>query len=132
MTKVYNSAKICPFTKQNCNITTEGLSLDANITHIMAHSRDYDTLTYYWKLWHDKTGKLMRKNYVEYVKLMNKAGKENGFTDAKHMWQIKYEDAEFETKIDQLWEEIESLYDELHTYTKYKLKYIYGMICLCC
>jgi len=28
MTTIYSAAKICPFEKQQCNLTTEGLSLD--------------------------------------------------------------------------------------------------------
>lgn len=28
MTTIYSSAKICPYGKENCNLTTEGLLLD--------------------------------------------------------------------------------------------------------
>lgn len=126
MTRTYNTAKICPYSNQNCNITSDGLALEPNITTIMAQSKDYDELAYTWKAWHDSTGKLMRDNYKRYVPLMNQAGKENGLNDAKQMWQARYEQTNFEDKIDQLWEEVESLYDELHTYIKYRLRYIYG------
>lgn len=125
MSNVYNSAKICPYDEQ-CSIEREGLTLDPNITHLMAHSRNFDELTYLWKMWHDNTGKKMRTNYAEYVNLMNKAAKENGLVDAAQMWQSKYEDAEFVNRMDQLWEQVEPLYDELHTFMKYKLAKIYG------
>lgn len=126
MTRVYNTAKICPFNNQNCNITAEGLALDSDITNLMGDSRNYDELLYTWLAWHNNTGKLMWENYKRYVPLLNQAGKENSLADAKQMWQAKYEEPNFEDKIDQLWEEVESLYDELHTYIKYRLRYIYG------
>lgn len=126
MSNVYNSAKICPYDKQDCSVASDGLALDPNITNIMAHSRNYDELTYLWKMWHDKTGKQMRKDYGDYVTLMNEAAKENGLLDAAQMWQSKYEDAEFVNHMDQLWEQVEPLYDDLHTFMKYKLKKIYG------
>lgn len=39
----------------------------------MAKSTDYDELTRVWKDWRDATGKKMKGNYVEFVKLSNTA-----------------------------------------------------------
>lgn len=102
------------------------MSLTSKITYRMAHSRDADELAYMWNAWHDATGKKMRSNYAEYVRLLNKAATSIGLNDAKHMWQLKYDDAQFTETIDRLWTDIQPLYNELHTYIKYKLKYIYG------
>lgn len=44
MEAVYNTAKVCPFNKQNCNLATDGLTLDPHITEIMASSQNYDEL----------------------------------------------------------------------------------------
>jgi peptidyl-dipeptidase A len=126
MCKTFNSAKICPYNKPDCAIAEEGLSLEPNITYVMAHSRDYDELSYVWKTWHDNVGKELRSNYTEYVNLMNKAASENGLTNAAEMWQLDYEDGDFIGQIDKLWEQVEPLYNELHTFMRYKLKYIYG------
>ncbi len=46
--------------------------------------------------------------------------------DAGKMWLQAYEDDSFVAKVDAAWEEIEPLYDELHTYVLRKLKAIYG------
>lgn len=43
----------------------------------MTTSEDYDELSYTWKEWRDKSGKLMRNGYKDYVSLVNKAAKLN-------------------------------------------------------
>ena len=47
------------------------------ISHIMTTSEDYDELSYTWKEWRDRSGKLMRNGYKDYVSLVNKAAKLN-------------------------------------------------------
>lgn len=42
------------------------------------------------------------------------------------MWRSRYEDDKLIEKVDKLWEQVEPLYDELHTYVRYKLLKIYG------
>lgn len=75
---IYNTAKICPFDKQECNLTTEGLTLDPEISAVMTNSRNYEELKWAWTQWRDKSGKLMRNEYKKYVELVNKAAKLNG------------------------------------------------------
>lgn len=75
---IYNFAKICPFTKQDCDLATEGLTLDPEISARMSESTDYDELEWVWHQWHDKSGKLMREGYKTYVELNNKAAVLNG------------------------------------------------------
>lgn len=78
MENIYNVAKICPFNKQDCNLSTEGLTLDPEISEIMSSSENYDELKWAWDQWRDKSGKLMRGEYKKYVELVNKAAVENG------------------------------------------------------
>lgn len=78
MTTVYNSARICPFEKQNCNLATEGLTLDPEIELLLASSSNFDEMKYVWEQWHEKSGKLMKTDYKEYVDLMNTASVGNG------------------------------------------------------
>lgn len=54
---------------------------NAEITEIMATSRDYDELTHVWKAWRDASGKLMRDKYIEFYGYINKAAELNGNTD---------------------------------------------------
>jgi peptidyl-dipeptidase A len=77
MTTVYNSARICPFGKQTCNLETEGLTLDPEIELLMSSSENFDELKWTWEQWHEKSGKLMRDDYKPYVELLNKAAKAN-------------------------------------------------------
>lgn len=42
------------------------------------------------------------------------------------MWLQAYEDDDFVSKVDNAWDEIVPLYNELHTYVRRKLKELYG------
>jgi len=35
MTKIYGTAKVCPFAKQDCNVAEEGLALNPGMQNIM-------------------------------------------------------------------------------------------------
>jgi peptidyl-dipeptidase A len=59
-------------------LTTEGLTLDPEISAIMTKSQDYDELKWAWEQWREKSGKLMRGDYKKYVELVNKAATLNG------------------------------------------------------
>lgn len=78
MTTVYNNGRICPSAKRDCNLATEGLTLDPDIELLMASSDDFDELKWTWEEWHEKSGKLMRDDYKTYVDFMNKAAVANG------------------------------------------------------
>lgn len=78
LTLAYNTARVCPFDKQNCNETTEGLTLDPEIDLLLASSENFDEQKWIWEQWREKTGKKMRGDYKIYVDYMNKAAAENG------------------------------------------------------
>lgn len=128
MSRIYNTAKVCPFEKKNCNVNQEGLSLDPEIETILSESTDYDEMLWLWEQWHEKTGKLMRSDYGKYVELMNKAAVANGNADAGVMWRNRYEydDDKLHEKVDELWSQVKPLYDELHKYVHRQLKKVYG------
>jgi hypothetical protein len=44
METIYNTAKICPFAKQDCNLETEGLTLDPDMVDLLATSTNADEL----------------------------------------------------------------------------------------
>lgn len=128
MENIYNLARICPFNAQSCDITNKDvtLSLDPEISEVMATSTNYDELKWTWEQWHDKSGRNMRSGYATYVELNNKAARLNNLADAGKMWLEAYEDDSFVDKVDAAWEEVEPLYVELHTYVLRKLKEIHG------
>lgn len=125
MTNVYNSATVCPYKNENCE-SSERLTLDPDIEKLLSKSRDYDELKYLWVQWRNETGRKMKDKYPIYVDLMNKVGTGNGFKDAAEYWKDQFEDPEFEEHLDNLWKQVEPLYDDLHTYMRYKLYKIYG------
>ena len=78
MQTIYNNAKICPVDKKNCNLETEGLTLDPQIELLMGSSEKFEEMQWTWEQWHEKSGKLMKEDYKSYIELMNKAAKANG------------------------------------------------------
>jgi len=50
----------------------------ADLTRIMAKSKDDNELTYMWQQWHDETGRPLRSKFMRYVELSNEAARLNG------------------------------------------------------
>lgn len=125
MEKIYNTAVFCPYNQTNCK-ESEMITLDPEITEIMATSDNYDELKYTWEQWHNRSGALMRNDYKKYVEISNEAAKLNNFTDYGEMWRSEYEDPDFIENMKKLWKRIEPLYNELHKYTRFQLLKIYG------
>lgn len=126
MQLVYNEATVCPFNKQDCNLETEGLSLNPDIERIMSTSNDFDELKHIWSEWHDKTGTHMRSNYTRFIELSNEAAVLDGFDDYGAMLRFNYEDEQLQENMMKLWKEVEPLYDALHTYVRHNLIDKYG------
>lgn len=126
METTYNTAKICPYTKKDCDLTKEGWTLDPEMDEKMGASEDYDELLYVWEEWRKASGQKMRKDYKTYVDLVNQAAKLDGKNDYGALWREEYEDDKLEDTIDRLWKEVEPLYKELHTFVKRKLEGKYG------
>ncbi|PNF19925.1 hypothetical protein B7P43_G11508 [Cryptotermes secundus] len=125
MTTIYSSAKICPYNKQECDLATEGLSLDPGMEAVISTSQDYDELTYVWKAWRDVSGAKMREDYKTYVELSNLAAQKNGFSDNGEMWRNEFETEAFVEDMQELWKQVEPLYLELHTYVRRRLRTLY-------
>ncbi|XP_001845716.2 angiotensin-converting enzyme [Culex quinquefasciatus] len=124
MQDIYSRTVICPFGKPEC---TEGqLSLDPHLYEIMAKSENYDELLYVWKEWRDKTGRLMKDDYNDYVHLMNKAAGLAGHDDMGALWRQSFEQENFVEKMKDLWGELKPFYGELHKYVRRELMKIYG------
>lgn len=48
------------------------------------------------------------------------------FTDAAEYWMFPYESPNLQQDIDEVWEMIRPLYEELHAYVRRKLRDLYG------
>nr|AMO02511.1 angiotensin-converting protein 1 [Tityus serrulatus] len=125
MKNIYSTSKVCPFnskeTDENCN-----LSLEPELTEILTKSRNYDELAYIWKAWRDVSGKRVKDKYIRFIELSNKAAELNGFRDTGELWRERYESDTFQQEIEQLWQQIRPLYEQLHAYVRRKLINIYG------
>lgn len=118
METTYSKAKVCKGDK--C------MPLDPDLTEIMAKSRDYDELSFAWKGWRDASGKQMRNNYKEYVKLGNKAAQLNGHADNGAYWRSWYETPTLESDVERLYNELQPLYLKLHAFVRRALHKKYG------
>lgn len=119
MQDVYSKAKVCG--KDHPENKECDLSLEPDLTKIMKTSKDYDELKHVWSQWRDVTGKKVRSEFLEYVKLSNEAAKLNGFSDAGDMWRDGYETETFEKDIEDLWKVIEPFYKQLHAFVRRRL-----------
>ncbi|XP_014300060.1 angiotensin-converting enzyme isoform X2 [Microplitis demolitor] len=122
MLAIYNSATICahndPF---RC-----GLRLYPEISKLMAKSRDWDELQWVWVEWRRRSGSQIRDLYSQLVFLNNEVARLNNFTDAADYWMFPYESPDFQQELDEVWESVRPLYEELHAYVRKKLRDLYG------
>ncbi|XP_063989219.1 angiotensin-converting enzyme [Diachasmimorpha longicaudata] len=122
MLAIYNSATICAYNDPfRC-----GLRLYPEISKIMAKSRDWDELQWVWMEWRTKSGRPIRDLYQQLVKLNNDAARLNNFTDAAEYWMFPYETINFQAEVEEVWNSIRPLYEELHAYIRKKLRDLYG------
>ena len=112
MAKIYSTAKIP---------SEEDPSKDAKLSIIMGNEKNISKLEFYWNEWREVTGVKMRNLYGEYIDFKNEAAKINGFKDAAEMLTRDYESETFIEEVDQTWEGIKPLYQEIHAYVRHKL-----------
>ncbi|KAG8234713.1 hypothetical protein J437_LFUL014330 [Ladona fulva] len=122
MLAIYNGATVCahrdPF---RC-----GLHLDPDITQLMSRSRDWDELDHLWTEWHRLTGPRMKPLFEEVVELSNTAANLNNLSDAAELWMFPYESATLRFEVENAWDEVRPLYEQLHAYVRRKLRDLYG------
>jgi len=122
LTGAYGKGKYCPTAGSD-----EGcMGIDA-ISNIMAHSHDPAELTKLWVGWHS-IGAPMRQKYARFMDLQNIGAHELGYRDTGELWRAGYDmtPAEFSSQIEQAWQQLEPLYNELHTYVRNRLIAQYG------
>ncbi|XP_066994764.2 angiotensin-converting enzyme [Anabrus simplex] len=123
MLTVYYRASICAYNAPfRC-----GLTLEPALTLIMARSRDWDELQHVWVEWRRQTGQKMRDLYEQLVDLSNEAARLNGLRDYADYWMYPYEsEGSFRLEVDEVWEQVKPLYEQLHAYVRRKLRDLYG------
>ena len=114
MVKIYSTAKV------------NGMSLEPEITEIMATSRDYNELLDVYIGWRNATGPLIKKLYPEFIDILNiglhpplsnksPGAKEAGKNDTGGLWRSGYdmEDRDFQTMMKAVWDQVLPLYEVL-------------------
>ncbi|KYN06359.1 Angiotensin-converting enzyme [Cyphomyrmex costatus] len=101
MKEIYVKARVCSYKQidDECN-----LSLDHDLNKIMAQSKDYDELLYYWHAWHEAIG----------------------FADAGDQMRELFEDEYFQQNMAEIMSAMTPLYKNLFTYVRSKLIERYG------
>lgn len=126
MDSAYQLAEVCPYDNQQCGTSDPKWTLDPELERVLAESTNYDELEYVWRCWREESGRKMRSDYKDYVQLVNEAARLNGYDDYGSLWRSKYDDSALRETLQRLWTEVEPLYDELHTYVRYRLFELYG------
>lgn len=100
----------------------------SDIEAAMGTNRNPAELQEMWTSWHDQVGAPMKDDYARMVAIANEGAKELGFADVGTMWRSNYDMPadDFARLIDKLWQDVQPLYAELHTYVRNKLNQHYG------
>ncbi|KAL3284139.1 hypothetical protein HHI36_018307 [Cryptolaemus montrouzieri] len=124
MEKIYSTNTICDFKDPTkCHLT-----MDKEIVDILKNSRNEPELKHIWTSWRNGIGPKVKGVFQNYVFLANKAARINKFANNAEMWLDRYEDYYIKLKFHSLWYQIQPLYFEIHAYTRYHLRKIYGNI----
>jgi len=121
MAEMYSTAKV-----PSRDNRRHQLSLEPEVSEVMARSRDPEELRYYWEQWRRATGERMGDQYRQYIDLYNEAATLNGFSDASQMKVDPYESATFQQEMEATWQGLKPLYEQLHAYVRHKLHRYYG------
>ncbi|OAD61134.1 Angiotensin-converting enzyme, partial [Eufriesea mexicana] len=123
MKEIYARTRVCPYRTVGANCD---LSLDHDVSKVMAKSKDYDELLYYWHAWHEATGPQLKNKYMRYIQLANQAARLNGFEDAGDQMREFFEDEYFPQNTADVMSAVMHLYKNLFTYVRTKLFERYG------
>uniref|UniRef100_A0A8C5N3T6 Angiotensin-converting enzyme n=1 Tax=Leptobrachium leishanense TaxID=445787 RepID=A0A8C5N3T6_9ANUR len=121
MDEIYSTAKVCP-----PNQTTDCWSLNPDLTEILATSRSYKKLMYAWEGWHNSAGIPVKSKYERFVELSNQAYRMDGYQDTGAYWRSWYTSSTFEGDLENLYQQLEPLYLNLHAFVRRKLYERYG------
>ncbi|XP_078661599.1 angiotensin-converting enzyme-like [Branchiostoma floridae x Branchiostoma belcheri] len=100
----------------------------ANLSDCLADSRDYDRLRFCWEGWRDAVGRQLKDKYPRFVELSNQAVRQGVpyWEDTGAYWRSWYETADFQEQLENLYNQLTPLYNNLHAYVRKKLRATYG------
>ena len=103
------------------------LSLD-ELEEILRSSHDPQQQQALFEGWRAVSGPQMRQDYARMVALANEGARELGYADTGAQWRSWYDlpPEALAGQVDQLWAQIEPLYNKLHCYVRSRLSREYG------
>lgn len=96
------------------------------MTEIFQKNDDPEELKYYWTQWYDAAGTPNRANFETYLRLNKEAAILNNYTSGAEAWLTEYEDPTVERQLENIFEEIRPLYQQIHAYVRHSLRQKYG------
>ncbi|KAI8513678.1 hypothetical protein Bbelb_080020 [Branchiostoma belcheri] len=123
MEEIYSTGKACEYDNpSNC------LALNPDLYNCLAKERDYDRLRFCWEGWRDAVGRQLKDNYPRFVELSNDAVRQDAqrWDDTGAYWRSWYETADFQEQLENLYNQLTPLYNNLHAYVRKKLRATYG------
>ncbi|XP_035658126.1 angiotensin-converting enzyme-like [Branchiostoma floridae] len=123
MDNIYSTGKACEYDDpSNC------LSLNPDLYSCMASSRDYDRLRFCWEGWRDAVGRKLKDKYPRFVELTNDAVSQDAqnWADTGAYWRSWYDIPDFQEQLENLYNQLQPLYNNLHAYVRKKLREQYG------
>lgn len=96
------------------------------LTEILSQSEDPEELKYYWTQWYNLAGTPTRQDFETYLRLNKESAILNNFTSGAELWLSEYEDPTIEHQLENIFEEIRPLYQQLHAYVRHSLRGKYG------
>jgi peptidyl-dipeptidase A len=128
MESLYGTGKYCSakLRGKGDDPKAECLTL-AELSELLGKEKDAALLQEVWTGWHSIAPPI-RPLYQRFVELGNKGAHELGFRDMGEIWRGAYDmpEAEFRAEAERLWKEVYPLYQELHCYTRARLRKRYG------
>nr|XP_032821231.1 angiotensin-converting enzyme-like [Petromyzon marinus] len=123
MQTTYSTGAVC---KPGHSSGPDCFPLEPELDHIMATSRSYTQLLYYWEGWRTDVGRPLRAPYAHFVQLSNEASRADGFADTGEFWRSVYETETFRADLERLYDELRPLYLHMHAYVRRRLHRRYG------
>ncbi len=128
----YCSDKLVKFKKvdekaKKANKVDNCLNL-GELSHVLEEKKaTYDELLEAWKGWRTISVP-MRKQYERFVELGNEGARSIGYKDLSGLWKDRYDmpPEAFEADVERLWTQVKPLYDELHCYSRARLRKKWG------
>lgn len=120
--KVSKRPGICSYD----NRTKCDLSYDGHLRELILKSDDPKEMEYYWVQWRDQLDNFVSIPFEEYMKIIRKSAKLNGFNITSDYWYDDYENGDVIKEMESLIRNMQPFYKQLHAYLRSILRKRYG------